>query len=383
MQRSLLKRVLFRLHWAAGISAGLVLAVVGFTGGVLGMEEPVLRLLNPQFELVAGNRTPLSPDQWIADVQIAYPQQAVRGIAWEGADEAVRVRVAREGARAIEVAVDPYDGSVLGTPRGAAFFETVEQLHRTLAAGPIGKQIVGASVALMLLFIATGIYLRWPRRARSPAAWLRMDFRLKGRGFYWHLHAVSGTWLLAFYLVAALTGLWWSYDFYRAAISRIAGVSTPARRAPQASSDATHALPSLDLAWSSFRHAAPDATRASIALPPAPDAPLEIRYQTAASPHERAWNVIKVDLAGGTITSREAYADLPRGRRFVTAVYPLHSGSFFGVPGRVLMAFAALMMPLFAVTGLWMWRLRRRNEALRRRHAPAVAAPSVFDPDAA
>ena len=42
MRPSLLKRVLFRLHWLAGISAGLVLGLVGFTGGLLGLEEPVL-----------------------------------------------------------------------------------------------------------------------------------------------------------------------------------------------------------------------------------------------------------------------------------------------------------------------------------------------------
>ena len=39
------------------------------------------------------------------------------------------------------------------------------------------------------------------------------------------------------------------------------------------------------------------------------------------------------------------------------------------------MALSALLMPLFPLTGLWMWRLRRRNEALRRQHAAALSAP--------
>ena len=359
----LLKRVLFRLHWLAGISAGLVLGLVGFTGGLLGLEAPVLSWLNPALHVSAEGRAAQTPDRWIAAARAAMPEHAVRGVAWEGPEHAVGVRMARAGARPIEIAIDPYSGAVLGTERGTAFFATVEQVHRNLAIGPIGKQVVGASTALVFVFIATGLYLRWPRRARSPSAWLRMNTAAKGRGFWWQLHAVVGTWLLIPYLVAAATGLWWSYDVYRNAVNGLAGVPTPARRGP--ANDAP-AVASLDAAWTSFMREAPDAVRASIATSTAADGALEIRYQTAASPHDRAWDSLKLDPVDGRVRSREPYAELPRGRRFVASLFPLHSGSWFGMPGRVVAVTAALLMPLFALSGLWMWVLRRRNDALRR-----------------
>jgi sulfite reductase (NADPH) flavoprotein alpha-component len=284
------------------------------------------------------------------------------------------VRLARAGARPTEVALDPYSGAVLGAERGKAFFASAEQIHRNLAAGPVGKQIVGASTALMFVFIATGIYLRWPRRARSPSAWLRMNTAAKGRGFWWQLHAVVGTWLLVPYLLAAATGLWWSYDFYRNAVNGLAGVPPPQRRAP--AGDAPVAA-SLDAAWAAFQREAPEATRANIATTTAADGALEIRYQTAASPHDRAWDSLKLDPADGSVRTREAYADQPRGRRFIASLFPLHSGSWFGVPGRIVAAGAALLMPLFALSGLWMWVLRRRNAALRRRAASAQASLEV------
>jgi sulfite reductase (NADPH) flavoprotein alpha-component len=87
--RAPLKRVLFRLHWIAGITAGLVLGVVGFTGGLLGCEDLVLRLLNPQLHGLATGRDALPPDRWIAAARAAYPESAVRSIAWDGGDEAV------------------------------------------------------------------------------------------------------------------------------------------------------------------------------------------------------------------------------------------------------------------------------------------------------
>lgn len=169
--------------------------------------------------------------------------------------------------------------------------------------------------------------------------------------------------MLLFYLSCALTGLWWSYDFYRSAVNTMAGVPMPVRQALPPSSDPKAPIASVDVAWSAFRRTAPDATRATFAPPDNPDAPLEIRYRTANSAHDRAWNTLKMDLATGAIVSRELYAELPLGRRFVAALFPVHSGSLLGVPGRVLDATASLALPFFTITGLWLWLLRRRNEA--------------------
>lgn len=366
----LAKRFLFRLHWLLGIPAGLVLAVVGTTGALLGFEHELTSLMNPAFHLGAPARGEAhSIDASVAAARAARPDLQVRGIAWEGDDEALIVRMGRGRERGgIELAVDPGTGHVLGTPRGKAFFETVERLHRDLAAGPVGKQLVGASTAILIVLAVTGIVLRWPRRPWSPSAWLKLDFRLRGRGLLRHLHSVLATWALAAYLLAALTGLWWSYGVYRDAVNRMAGVTTPMRRPPRGADSDSIPAPSLDAAWATFRREVPDADRAALSLPAA-GAPVEIRYQTPASPHERAWDTIRIGV-DGIVAGRERYADLPRGRRFVSSLFPLHSGGFFGWPGRVLMAIAAALMPFFAVTGLWMWFARRRNERARRAAHP-------------
>ena len=42
-----LKKTLFQLHWFFGISAGLVLALMGITGATVSFEDEILRALNP------------------------------------------------------------------------------------------------------------------------------------------------------------------------------------------------------------------------------------------------------------------------------------------------------------------------------------------------
>ena len=44
----MLKKVLFQLHWLLGISAGLVLALMGLTGAAYSFQDELLRALNPE-----------------------------------------------------------------------------------------------------------------------------------------------------------------------------------------------------------------------------------------------------------------------------------------------------------------------------------------------
>ena len=47
MVRKTIRKLLFEAHWLLGITAGLVIALVGFTGGLLSFEQDLKRWLNP------------------------------------------------------------------------------------------------------------------------------------------------------------------------------------------------------------------------------------------------------------------------------------------------------------------------------------------------
>jgi sulfite reductase (NADPH) flavoprotein alpha-component len=386
----LLKRVLFRTHWILGISAGLVLAVVGVTGAILGFEEEILDALNPHHHVEPRGKA-LSPDALIARVREAFPERTVAGFTWHGPAHAVDVRF--DGGRdAGSAQVDPYDGKILAPARGGATLGFVEQLHRNLAAGPVGKQLVGASTIALIIMALTGVILRFPRRWFSPRAWLRLDFRLKGRSFLWHLHAVTGTWVLVFYLTAALTGLWWSYEFYRNAVNAMAGVTLPqrgpgggGRGGPGMAPPPPPIAMALDPSWRVLVDASPVLTRAMVQFPRQAGAPLEWRYLGADAPHDRGFSTLRVDPGDGRVIAHERYAALPKGRRFISAMLPLHSGSYFGLTGRSLMAFASVLMPLFTVTGIWLWLKRRREARISAVAGRALAAlnPVASSADAA
>ena len=196
------RRILFRVHWAAGLVAGVILAIVGVTGAMLGFEAEWLAWLNPGYQTPSQGRPALSADVWIARAAATAPGQQPRSLSWSGEDRPVRLRLASGRDRDVAVALNPYSGEILGPERGAEALAVAEDLHRRLAAGPIGKQLVGASTVLLIVMLVSGVYLRWPARPGAVSAWLKPNLRLRGRALLWNLHAVVGTWLLAAYLLA-------------------------------------------------------------------------------------------------------------------------------------------------------------------------------------
>ena len=65
------------------------------------------------------------------------------------------------------------------------------------------------------------------------------------------------------------------------------------------------------------------------------------------------------------MASAERYDDKKFGAQIVSSIFPLHSGSYFGLVGVIVFLLASLAMPVFAVTG-WIMYLQRRAPRARR-----------------
>nr|WP_246533351.1 PepSY domain-containing protein [Pseudomonas lalucatii] len=382
-----MKKTLFQLHWLFGISAGLVLALMGLTGALYSFEGEIMRALNPQVLRVEVREAGmLAPAELVARIEAAEGK-TVSGLWVDGRDgNAARVFFTppageRRGPMRF---FDPYSGELLGQPDGQAFFGLMLQLHRFLAMGETGKQITAASTLALLFFCLSGLYLRWPRRAASWRAWLTPDWAKRGRAFNWDLHAVAGTWCLLLYLLAGLTGLYWSYDWYREGMTRLLGDAPageqrgkPGERRGGRGEAPAGPPPSVDhgALWRSLQDAAgPGLAAWNLRLPAAAGQPATVFYLLEDAPHPRALNQITLDPASGAVSRHERYADKSLGAQLLTSVYALHTGEYFGLAGRILMLLASAAMPLFAITGWLLYLDRRRKKRAIRLARGAVGA---------
>ncbi|OOQ46452.1 flavodoxin [Pseudomonas fluorescens] len=364
----MLKKTLFQLHWFFGISAGLVLALMGITGAAVSFQDEILSTLNPSVlqveKQVAGV---LPPVELVERIEAASGKKVSMLTVETDSGSAAKVWFTPPpGERRGEMRYfDPYTAEFLGDANGQGFFGLMLQLHRFLAMGDTGRQITGACTLILVFFCLSGLYLRWPRQWKSWRTWLTLDWKKKGRSFNWDLHSVAGTWCLVFYLLAALTGLFWSYEWYNKGLTRLLSDSPQSERVRGGRGPAPSGpAPTADYAamWSSIYSAAgPQLSSYNVRMPPVAGQPATVYFLLKTSPHDRALNQITLDPVTGVVKRVDRYSDKSLKAQLLTSIYALHVGSYFGIVGRIILTIASLTMPLFFITG-WMLYLDRRRK---------------------
>ncbi|WP_296229521.1 sulfite reductase flavoprotein subunit alpha [uncultured Pseudomonas sp.] len=374
------KKIIFQLHWFFGISAGLVLAVMGITGALYSFEGEITRALNAErWQIQPSAQGHLTPGELAAKIE-AVTADRVTALWVDGRHDGPGTAFLmpppgeRRGPR---IPFDPYTGEVLAEPIGQDFFHLMLMLHRFLSMGEVGKQITAASTLALLFFCFSGLYLRWPRKALNWRTWLTLDWKKKGRSFNWDLHAIAGTWALLFYLCAGLTGLYWSYDWYRDGLTRMLSDTPPEQRGERGRGG--RQVPSgpapevdYDAVWQSIQQTAGSGLVAwNLRLPPVAGQPATVFYVLDGAEHVRALNQFQIDPKSGEVSRHERYADKSFKAQLLASIYALHVGEYFGMPGRILMMLATGAMPLFFVTGwlLYLDRRRKKRAALAARGA--------------
>ena len=370
----MLKKTLFQLHWFFGITAGLVLALMGISGAAVSFQDEMLQALNPSVLTVERR-----------DAGVLPPAELVRKLEATEGQTVAMLFVESESGKAARVFFtpppgerrgqlryfDPYTGDYMGDVVGQDVFGLLLQFHRFLVLGDTGRNITGACTLILVFFCLSGLYLRWPRQAANWRAWLTLDWRKKGRAFNWDLHSVFGTWCLLAYLFSALTGLYWSYDWYSQGLTQLLSDAPQHERVRKRAPAPEGAAPVANYAamWSSiYSNAGPGLSAYNIRMPAVAGQPATVFYLLKDSPHDRALNQINLDPATGEVKSHDRYASKSLGSRLLTSVYALHTGSYFGLTGRIVLTVSSLLMPLFFITG-WLLYLDRRRKKHQVRDA--------------
>lgn len=415
-----MKRLFRKLHLWLSVPLGLVVALVCFSGAMLVFEEEVTEALYPERYFVDSiGAKPLPVGELAARVaRTLLDSVAVTGVT-AASDPSRTWQVGLSAPRRAAVFVDPYAGTVAGRAERPAFFMTMFRLHRWLLDSPkagggasVGKLVVGISTLLFVAALLTGVVVWWPRTRRALAAALTVPLRRGSFAFWRGLHVAGGMYALVFLLLMALTGLTWSFAWYRSAFYGLFGVEakapegrgaaapeTPGRHGRGAAARLSHAdgdfragrndrpegrseRPARRSEWPAREHDLPAGRDASATA--AFDRWQDVLDELAA--RHPGWEKItvsdgKASVSCGGLGNRRAadrYTFDPRTGRLCSFVpssqapasdrlrgwiYSLHVGSWGGTLTRVLAFLAALLGATLPLTGYWLW-LRR----LRRRH---------------
>ena len=211
-----------KFHLWVSVPFGIVITITCFTGALLVFEKEITALCVGDITVVTPVGEPL-PVSVIADkVDATLPADVdVKGVVISSSpDEAYRVNLSKPKKAAVYV--NQYTGEVIGKDERLPFFRTVFRLHRWLmdsnpGEGKVfwGKIIVGASTLAFVVILLTGLVIWWPRNSKMLKNRLQIALRNGKNRFWYDLHVAGGFYAMLLLLVMALTGLTWSFEWYR------------------------------------------------------------------------------------------------------------------------------------------------------------------------
>ncbi len=365
------KTIWFKIHMILGLTAGFVLLVVGVTGAILSFEKEITKFINKDsYEVFVPNEAKLSTKELLEKLQEKLPEAKINSLSFSSdVNSSVIINVAgkgegKEAKRGKSYYINPYTAEILPEIKGKAFFSLILDLHRRLMLGEVGKQVVAISTISLIILSLSGLYIYWGRVRRAFFRSLTFSFKHHGRAFLSTMHSSIGMWVLPFYLLASLTGLYWSYDWYNATLYKIAGVEKPQRNMPiQMQKGSTE--PKFD----DYQKAVElfnvliqkEYSDVNIRFPQKGSV-YSFSYLDVDSAHYRARNTLELDINSNQIVKHERYEDKPLNQKLMSSILPLHTGEYFGLIGQIGMFLASFFMLLFTVTGVMLYLKRHKKK---------------------
>lgn len=217
-----MRNIFKQLHIWLSIPLGVVMAITCFSGAMLIFEKEITPHLQSEYYYVDSVKgEPLPMEELRANVeQTLNKGEKIKRV--EALDDDERSYIFHLNKKRAKVYVDQYSGEVLGRPERHPFFATMFKLHRWLMDAPqskgemtAGKMIVGISTLAMVIVLISGIVLWLPKSVAMLKNRLKIVFTKGWRRFWYDLHVSAGFYAVILLLIMALTGLVWSFEWYR------------------------------------------------------------------------------------------------------------------------------------------------------------------------
>lgn len=227
-----MKKIFRQIHLWLSIPFGLIITVICFSGAALVFENEIMELCRHDFYYVSKvEETPLPAGELAQKVAATLPDSiSVTGISISS-DPAKAYQVNLSKPRRASVYIDQYTGEIKGKYERAPFFTTMFKLHRWLLDsmkpdGGIfwGKMIVGVSTLMFIFVLISGIIIWIPRSAKALKNSFKISVNKGWKRFWYDLHIAGGLYTFIFLLALSLTGLTWSFSWYRTGFFKVFGV---------------------------------------------------------------------------------------------------------------------------------------------------------------
>ena len=381
-----MRKIFRNIHLWLSVPFGILITLICFSGAALVFEKEVMELCHRELYFVTKvEAAPLPMEQLMTKVAATLPDSvSVTGVNISSDPERA-YQVTLSKPRRASMYVDQYTGEITGKYERAPFFNFMFRMHRWLLDsmkqdGGIfwGKMIVGTSTLMFVFVLISGVVVWWPRTRKALKNSLKIVANKGWRRFWYDLHVAGGMYALVFLLSMALTGLTWSFQWYRTGFYKTFGVEVqPSMGHGNAAANATAKGGKRDgkpegregrgahryspytnwqQVYEQLAEANPDYKQISVS-----DGSASVAVPRFGN--QRGTDRYKFNPRNGEITETTLYKDLDNSGKIRGWIYSVHVGSWGGMLTRILTFVAALIGASLPLTGYYLWirkKIKRR-----------------------
>lgn len=377
---SLIKRWSAKLHLWFGLSVGLIVFIVSLTGTMYVFKDEIQNVLRKDV-IYINPETKQKPlpletlkEKVSLEINEKYPISSVEiPLAQNKSYEFFIYEKDKKGWNYFNevkinklIYVNQYTGEILGIYNEKYdLFPILKSIHWSLLLkSEWGKYVVGIPVVLFIIMLITGIVLWWPKNKKSRKSRFSFDWKnvktWKRKNY--DLHNVLGFYTSFIALVMSFSGIYFAYPWVKNAFNfTLSGTWELPKEKEIKSPDSLLVKNNsvYDFAAQQTKALYPESSSFRIPLNGKNKKGKELKnipvtvYQKDGRFSER--NLLAFDKYSGKLLSNKPHQNLTNAEKYSNANYDVHTGSYFGLLGKIIWFLAGLICTSLPVTGFLIW----------------------------
>ncbi|KMQ69671.1 peptidase [Chryseobacterium sp. FH2] len=370
-----------KLHLWFGLSVGIIVFIVSLTGTMYVFKDEIqgairkdamyvkpetvtptplpIEILKEKVSLEANEKYPISSLEIPLDrnksYEFLYYEKDKKG--WNYFQE---IKVFKS------VYVNQYTGEILAIYNEKYdLFPILKSIHWSLLLkADWGKYVIGIPVVLFIIMLITGIILWWPRNKKMRKGRFSFDWKnvktWKRKNY--DLHNVLGFYASFIALLISLSGIYFAYPWVKNVFNfTLSGSLELPKEKEIKSPDSLLAKNNsvFDIAVQETKKLYPESSGFRVPLNGKNKKGKELKnipvsvYQQDGRFSER--NQLTFDKYSGKLLSNKPHQQLNNAEQYANANYDIHTGSYFGLFGKIIWFLTGLICTSLPVTGFLIW----------------------------
>lgn len=389
---SFIKKWSAKLHLWLGLSVGIIVFIVSLSGTMYVFKDEIqdvlrkdviyvkpttithhplpIEVLKEKVSLEINENFPVSSVEIPLDKNKSYEflYYEKDKNAWNYFDEVKINKV---------VYVNQYNGDILRIYNEKYdIFPILKSIHWSLLLkADWGKYVVGIPVVLFIIMLITGIILWWPKNKAARKGRFRFNWKnfTTWKRKNYDLHNILGFYASFIALILSLTGIYFSFPWVKNAFNfTLSGSTELPKEKEMKSPDSLFSVKKsiYDLTAQETKKLYASSSSFRIPLNGKNKKEKELKNIPVTVYGENGKFAIRsqvvFDKYSGKLLINKPHQQLTNAEKYANANYDIHTGSYFGIFGKIIWFITGLICTSLPVTGFLIWLGKKNKKGIRK-----------------